>query len=98
MEMIYDDLKEVANSLGMTVEQFRIYRDEQAKKDPANNKKKNVIIWRIGIMAGLILIQLKRKIFAFRLDNGEHKENLKQKIKITFVQIFKNTRAKALKE
>lgn len=39
MELVYDGLKEVANKLGMTVEQFRIYRDEQAKKDPANNKK-----------------------------------------------------------
>ena len=44
MEMIYDGLKEVANSLGMTVEQFRIYRDEQAKKKTQQTTKKNVII------------------------------------------------------
>ena len=38
-EMIYDGVKEVANSLGMTVEQFKVHQKEAFKKDPANNRK-----------------------------------------------------------
>lgn len=41
MEMILvkDGLKETADKMGMTIEQFRIYQKEQFNKDPANNKK-----------------------------------------------------------
>lgn len=39
IELVYDGLKDIADKMGLTVEEFRKLRDENAKKDPANNKK-----------------------------------------------------------
>ena len=39
MKLVYDGVKEAANSLGMTVEQFKVHQKEAFKNDPANNKK-----------------------------------------------------------
>ena len=39
IKLVYDGVKEAANSLEMTVEQFKVHQKEAFRNDPANNKK-----------------------------------------------------------